>query len=73
MKFPKRILALCLLECTTTSAGFSEWGSEKVNLNQTSLLDIDLKVDQQIALSEIHLLFIHISKGFKCCHERCCQ
>ncbi|XP_030841288.1 uncharacterized protein ZK1073.1-like isoform X1 [Strongylocentrotus purpuratus] len=30
MKFPKRILALCLLECTTTSAGFSEWGSEKV-------------------------------------------
>ncbi|XP_063964113.1 uncharacterized protein ZK1073.1-like isoform X1 [Lytechinus pictus] len=30
MKYPKRILALCLLECTTTTAGFSEWGSEKV-------------------------------------------
>ncbi|XP_071480098.1 uncharacterized protein ZK1073.1-like isoform X1 [Diadema antillarum] len=30
MKHPKRILALCLLECTTTSAGFSEWGSKSV-------------------------------------------
>lgn len=30
LKCPKRVLALCLLECTTTSAGFAEWGSEKV-------------------------------------------